>query len=1113
MHRVSTEYTKVENHLSTSNVKVYVRARPPDTTDEITFMDPTSEQKNRILIKDPNESSTKKYSEVAFHFDRVFWIDTQQQEIFDTVCRPQVDHVLKGYNACCFAYGQTGSGKTYSMFGEDGDYRGIIPRAVEHVFNSLGNLDDDPEDVSISCTFLEIYNDSVRDLGKAYFTQKEANGKEEFINEKTSDLFNNINRNRSNPYFAPAFAKKNSAGEDDFMKRPGLKQVMGEYQSMNLQIHEDSQGNVFVKDLTSIPLTYMEEALEVVTMGIKVRATHETKMNNVSSRSHTVFNLTVTHRDKATGDLVVGMLNLVDLAGSERIKKSESQGPRLKEALHINSSLSALGKVVIALEQGAHVPYRDSKLTRLLQNSLGGNSYTSLLTAIHPCPNYYDECLSTLQFANRCLNVQNNPRVNYVGDEGVEDKDRKIRRLMEEINQMRVKLAQFERGGGGGMMTGIALAEKMVAVLHKMGISASIGADGALRTADGKAVSLNELNDLAAVAPDADETMKQREIAASSFERTPAQMKVHIEDLEKENDALRQKSKFSKAKVETLSKQLQETSDEFDRKKQQWQHREFLLKRATSEAEVQAQGIQDKMSQKHAQVYKDLIDANKEIVATNLDAMNKIPGSLKEIQLDAQKKKHLNTDAYILPLKEGYEKTLANYKESKTVELQNQKQQYEYWLLEKDQALAKMLSGFNKYREKKSAQMRKCEQEIVSLYTYAEKLEVVVKMAEEGKFYTQQSQQQDTFESTAMGRGATMIIPNTLKPTRPGSEKTKSSQLALSQRIVKKNKEHIAHNEQIKNDAIEAMLLKHGGNNSMGTNKNEDFMESPAMTNQIRALISSPSVGRDLVGTASTPPDSSRQKPDKREQLFSRETPSGKATSELPFGNETPFNRRHTIGAHQSPPRSTDITTRAHHDTVGGPGHRGAKSIRKTVSIDEENKKSSDNQFAEFDTSSLFRNPENIKYVFNDNEADLSSTVILPKSNFDTMIMAPESSPTDSNPVKSFQEMERLRLENKQYDQDIARLEAEVIDLREQLEANEQSDINLILESVEGNETLEYIRQLESEQVALRGSVKEVSNQLQNSKVANAALSRQFEAYKSQMKKRPASGRVITMKS
>jgi hypothetical protein len=301
------------------------------------------------------------------------------------------------------------------------------------------------------------------------------------------------------------------------MKRPGLKQVMGEYQSMNLQIHEDSQGNVFVKDLTSIPLNFMDEAFAVVNLGIKVRATHETKMNSVSSRSHTVFNLTVTHRDKTTGELIMGMLNLVDLAGSERIKKSESQGLRLKEALHINSSLSALGKVVIALERGEYVPYRDSKLTRLLQNSLGGNSYTSLLAAIHPCASYYDECLSTLQFANRCLNVRNNPRVNYVGDEGIEDKDRKIRRLIEEINQLRVKLAQYERSGeAGGLLTGIALAEKMVAVLQKIGISSSIGADGSLRTSDGKKISLTEFNELANITPETQET-KKRETSLVSY--------------------------------------------------------------------------------------------------------------------------------------------------------------------------------------------------------------------------------------------------------------------------------------------------------------------------------------------------------------------------------------------------------------------------------------------------------------------------------------------------------------------------------------------------------------------------------------------------------------------
>jgi hypothetical protein len=118
----------------------------------------------------------------------------------------------------------------------------------------------------------------------------------------------------------------------------------------------------------------------------------------------------VLQKDKESGSSITGMLNLVDLAGSERLKKSESVGVRLKETLHINTSLTALGKVIVALDptqESAHVPFRDSKLTRVLQNSLGGNSYTTVLAAIHPHSMYYEECLSTLQFANRCRSVSN----------------------------------------------------------------------------------------------------------------------------------------------------------------------------------------------------------------------------------------------------------------------------------------------------------------------------------------------------------------------------------------------------------------------------------------------------------------------------------------------------------------------------------------------------------------------------------------------------------------------------------------------------------------------------------------------------------------------------------
>lgn len=398
------------------------------------------------------------------------------------------------------------------MFGEDDDLRGIIPRSVEYIFSTLATQEANI-DYRLSCSFLEIYNDAIRDLGKVYLVACGLiGGSAGNTTEKTSDLFNSINRKRTDSYFAPAFkrqvsninASSLSPHVEEILNRPGIRAVQEEYQSMHYDIREDGEGNVFVKDLSNINVSTIQEIMTVIQLGLKIRATHETKMNNTSSRSHTVFSITITQSDRSTGTTISGRLNLVDLAGSERLKKSESQGARLKEALHINTSLTALGKVIMALESTSmgtadkvHIPYRDSKLTRILQNSLGGNSYTVLLAAIHPCDSFYDECLSTLQFANRCRNVTNNPRVNYIGNgTELEDKDKKIKRLTEEILLLRSKLAQFERSGGSGL-TGLILAEKFQSVLSRLGMTATIGPDGSLRTSDGKVISLDDMNAMA----------------------------------------------------------------------------------------------------------------------------------------------------------------------------------------------------------------------------------------------------------------------------------------------------------------------------------------------------------------------------------------------------------------------------------------------------------------------------------------------------------------------------------------------------------------------------------------------------------------------------------------
>ncbi|KAJ1446835.1 P-loop containing nucleoside triphosphate hydrolase protein, partial [Pelagophyceae sp. CCMP2097] len=304
----------------------------------------------------------------AFKFDGLFWKSSEQSDIFDNVCREQVDHVLRGFNACCFAYGQTGSGKTHSMFfprggGDRGDAEkaGLIPRAVDYLFQRLG---DSGAQAELHVSFLEVYCDTLRDLGKG-------------------------------------------AADSD---------AASLWYELKEEIREDADGNVFVKGLARLRVTTCAEVLDIIDRGLRLRATEATRMNDTSSRSHTVFTIEVVIPSQAGDKPTTGKLHLVDLAGSERLKKSESSGLRLFEALHINKSLMALGKVIVALDpsersKNAHVPYRDSKLTRLLQNALGGDSFTSLLATIRPAKDHAEECLSTLQFANRCRRVANNPQV------------------------------------------------------------------------------------------------------------------------------------------------------------------------------------------------------------------------------------------------------------------------------------------------------------------------------------------------------------------------------------------------------------------------------------------------------------------------------------------------------------------------------------------------------------------------------------------------------------------------------------------------------------------------------------------------------------------------------
>nr|XP_019002357.1 kinesin [Kwoniella mangroviensis CBS 8507]OCF65818.1 kinesin [Kwoniella mangroviensis CBS 8507] len=291
----------------------------------------------------------------GFTFDRVFDTNTKQHDIFDWGVKGIVEDVMTGFNGTLFCYGQTGSGKTYSeLYGADIEnpaLKGLIPRIVEQIFASILSADSVIE-YTVKVSYMEIYMERIKDL------------------------------------LAP--------------------------QNDNLSIHEDKARGVYVKNLTDVYVGSEAEVYKVMKAGGSSRAVSSTNMNAESSRSHSIFVIGIHQRNTETGSQKSGNLYLVDLAGSEKVGKTGATGQTLEEAKKINKSLSALGMVINALTDGksSHVPYRDSKLTRILQESLGGNSRTTLIINCSPATFNEAETLSTLRFGMRAKSIKNKARVN-----------------------------------------------------------------------------------------------------------------------------------------------------------------------------------------------------------------------------------------------------------------------------------------------------------------------------------------------------------------------------------------------------------------------------------------------------------------------------------------------------------------------------------------------------------------------------------------------------------------------------------------------------------------------------------------------------------------------------
>eukprot|EP01006_Ploeotia_vitrea_P040394 TRINITY_DN66423_c4_g15_i2.p1 TRINITY_DN66423_c4_g15~~TRINITY_DN66423_c4_g15_i2.p1 ORF type:complete len:1069 (-),score=678.67 TRINITY_DN66423_c4_g15_i2:126-3230(-) len=352
-----------------SNIRVFCRVRPlldHELEEEVEEVIEYPGDNQVAMIRrgaDKNSRGTK-----SFTFDRVFGPAAGQHDVFRDV-KKFVSSVLDGFNVCIFAYGQTGSGKTYTMEGPPG-HRGINYRALGAVFTGIKKRSRHNMEFKVHVSMMEIYNEQIRDL---------------------LDVQSHSRNSNASPFDHGNSAANNGAHDDS-----------------RLQVRKGPHG-MYVTNMTRCLVSTPEEVMEVFATGTRVRAVGTTNMNEHSSRSHAILLVTVEGVDLNSGNRTLGKLYLVDLAGSERNKDSKATGQRFVEATYINRSLSALGDVMTALanpKKVQHVPYRNSKLTFLLQDSLGGNSRTMMFVNVSPADRCAQETMCSLQFARRVRKIQ-----------------------------------------------------------------------------------------------------------------------------------------------------------------------------------------------------------------------------------------------------------------------------------------------------------------------------------------------------------------------------------------------------------------------------------------------------------------------------------------------------------------------------------------------------------------------------------------------------------------------------------------------------------------------------------------------------------------------------------
>ncbi|XP_064933426.1 chromosome-associated kinesin KIF4 isoform X1 [Columba livia] len=385
-------------------VRVALRCRPLVSKE-------TSEGCQLCLSFVPGEPQVVVGNDKSFTYDYVFDPSVEQEEVFNTAVAPLVRGIFEGYNATVLAYGQTGSGKTYSMGGtytanqEDEPSVGVIPRVIKLLFKEKEQRQDWEFDLKVS--YLEIYNEDILDL------------------------------------LCPSRER-----------------------SCQISIREDPKEGIKIVGLTERNVTHVQDTVSCLEQGNNSRTVAATAMNSQSSRSHAIFTICIDQKKKNDKNTSFRCkLHLVDLAGSERQKKTKAEGDRLKEGININRGLLCLGNVISALgdenKKGGFVPYRDSKLTRLLQDSLGGNSHTLMIACVSPADSNLEETLNTLRYADRARKIKNKPIVN------LDPQAAELHHLKQQVQQLQVLLLQAHGGTLPVSINSMAPSENLQSLMEK----------------------------------------------------------------------------------------------------------------------------------------------------------------------------------------------------------------------------------------------------------------------------------------------------------------------------------------------------------------------------------------------------------------------------------------------------------------------------------------------------------------------------------------------------------------------------------------------------------------------------------------------------------------------